>query len=194
VRTSGLSYWVVRRILKGLNFILMSDQSDEKERLIRGRVLQISATIEMVLARIILFSNLSNPKDEQVIFKSMMMSGKIKKASEMIKQYYPSIYSENKEVFEELNSAKDFRNRITHCSFNWDDPMLMSFQVWDLEIGEDGIQYYSPIRYTIDQIFSEIERLKRVTISILKITIAIEDGLQNKYPDFLNAVGQGRHL
>ena len=165
------------------------EQSLQKEYLIRGRIIEISSTIESLVARLILLVNISNPdKNDNIPFKSMNYNGKLLKLIKLFKLYYENDYTQNLEVFEKLDSIKEFRNRVAHCIFKWNDPSLMSFEIIDADILEDGTHHFASFKYSIQDCFKKIDEFKDATISLLKLTIKIEDDLGQKIPGFLELI------
>ncbi len=158
--------------------------ANDKEILIRGRILQLSAKIESILAKIILVSKMEDLQAEAVKFKGMMLHGKIEYSQKTLEQYHPTIYERQKSVFEDLLKLKDFRNKIAHCEITWNYDDLSYYTVWDISISEDNIQFYYPFNYTINETFERIEEFKQVGASLVKILIEIQEKFNAQYPGF----------
>lgn len=163
-------------------------QSEEKEYLLRGRVINISSQIESLIARMIILVNFEQLSEENVPFKKMNYNAKLSKLISLFKQYYPIDYQSSRTVFDNLDSIKEFRNKMAHCIFQWNDPSLQSLMVVDAEIAEDGTHYFDGTKYSFTDVLKKIDDFKGAAIGLLHLIIQIEDRLGQKHPGFLELI------
>jgi hypothetical protein len=135
-------------------------QSEEKEYLIRGKTIALTAQIEAIVASIMLISNIANPRDELVELKGLMINEKLKRAKEILKKFHPNVYKKAKPLFRRYKKISVFRNQIAHCVFEWNDPTLLSFCVWDIKDSPDG-HYFDLVRYSVQESDDNIELLQQ---------------------------------
>ncbi len=166
-----------------------------KEILIRGRVVEISARIENCIKAIIYLAsqntkaNLSD-KDILINYKDYHYDEKLTEACNLIKKFYPQFAERAISVVGKTKKYISYRNRVTHCSFYWDDPSLKSFTIWDVvNIKEDGkpLQHHAPFVYTIEQHDENVSELKKITLEWLELTQAIADDIGTKIPGFFRS-------
>jgi hypothetical protein len=167
------------------------NESIVKEEIIRGQVMLVSAKIELILCRIIILSNVSNPKDEIIKFKKMMMGQKIEKAKKCLSETHANLFAEHQEAFSDLDKVKEFRNIIAHCPFRWHDPSLLSLEIWDVNIHSDGQHVIEPTVYTMEYCVLKILELQNALIKLLKLDIEIENILKTTHPEFSKLIKQG---
>jgi hypothetical protein len=159
-------------------------QANDKEILLRGRVLQITALLENYLKRVLLTLKANIGDDEIIKFKEMGLNNKIIMIKDLVKIHYPTLYSSIKKAIKKYQKACVFRNQLAHCLITWSDPTLLTFEVWDIEVDSDGIHIIKPITYTVHQAMEEIEKLKAACVEVIKSTMPIQDEFDRRFPGF----------
>jgi hypothetical protein len=159
-------------------------QAEDKERLLRGRALQITALLENYLIRVLLILKANIGDDEIIKFKEMGLSSRIIMIKDLIKIHYPTLYSSTKKAIKKYEKACKFRNRMAHSLITWHDPTLLTFEVWDIEVDRDGIHNMMPIKYTLHEALEEIEKLKGACVEVIKSTMPIHDEFDRRFPGF----------
>ncbi len=162
-------------------------QANDKEILLRGRVIQLTAMLENYLSRVILTLKANIGDDEIVRFKDMGLNNKIMMIKELVKTYYPTLYNGTKKAIKKYERACKFRNRMAHSLITWPDPTLLTFEVWDIEVDNEGIHNFMPIKYTVHQALEEIEKLKITCVEVIKSTMPIQDDFEKLFPGFLKS-------
>jgi|GEM_PF-3501168 len=163
-----------------------------KENLIRGRIVEISARIENALKAIILLAtqnkmtlDISEEEEKRLLIKyrGMRFDQKVSKALDLINEYYPTLKDKAQSTFNRAGEIFLYRHRVTHCTFEWPDKSLSYFHIWDI-IETDGVQHHAPFKYTIEQHLANVEEFKRVAVASLEIVQEIAKDINGKLPGF----------
>ncbi|TMI62824.1 MAG: hypothetical protein E6H07_15580 [Bacteroidetes bacterium] len=157
----------------------------ETEITLRGTVLTVSVNIEVVLMRIIYFSNgehYENPKSPSLKIKNLTFSSKINRVKEVLKLHHSDLLAEYQNLFTTLEGFLVIRNQIAHCAIYWIDEKLNDFEIWDVVEG-DIVQYYSPIKYTRVEIATAIiEYFNKITPPLLSLENEVSLRLKLSHP------------
>jgi hypothetical protein len=114
----------------------------------------------------------------------MGLKDKIKMIKKLVRANYPAIYSQVNKSIKKYQGACKFRNQLAHCLITWHDPTLMSFQIWDIEIDNEGIHIIAPVVFTINEARGKIEKLKETCLGIIQATMPIQNDFDSRFPNF----------
>lgn len=152
-----------------------------KELSIRGSILQVCAKIEMVLCQIMIINDFGNLKKKHIPFQDLRFYEKINKAQFHIKQFSPSLYTKNKQIFGKLHVLKDFRNKMAHCGMTWEGE---DFVIWEIEVDKkDKVHSFYPVKFTVSQAELKLKELKSIHLSLCKISLEMMEPVRKKFPD-----------
>ena len=141
----------------------MSNLSDEAFYLtqdlevnIRGRYLRFSASIEGLMTKCIVYLNevktLSTGNEDTIDFNNFTFFKKEDKFKKLIEFVYNDLYQANHELFQNLITFRNMRNKMAHCYFTWDESDLSSVTIWDLEHKNDKPHKVIPTKYQLQEI------------------------------------------
>ena len=167
----------------------------EKEILLRGSVLQVSARIEMVLLRVVLVSNADDMETAINGFKAKTMHQKIVAAKDALQLKYNSLYLKNEQAFIDLNEMRHFRNRFAHCIIEWDGQSVIRFKIVEANSQKHPTTQqlsvtFQPFHYTLDSFQIELEKLSNVLTELMVLNNDIEAILKQKYPRLYHSITQ----
>ncbi len=130
----------------------MDETVTQKEIDIRGKALTISTTIETQMVRIVLFSNGEqyNPSSEERLdLKNFTFHKKLELMKKKVAKHHPDLMTKYSKLMEDLIVFKEFRNKMAHCSFSWEEDGE-HFKIWD---ASDDFTYFVPTLTSAKEIF-----------------------------------------
>lgn len=87
----------------------------------RGRVMQMSADLEMVLFRIIMYSVIEDPIEVDREYRKLSLGKKVEMMRNDLKKYHPSVFKKHIGLIKKLDKITEFRNIIAHKLILWDE-------------------------------------------------------------------------
>lgn len=163
----------------------MATEAKKLEIQFRGECIFFTSQIESWLGKIILFIKWEHPELQlkNVDFKQLKFANKIDKVASLFKKFYPDIISNNPALFPDLQRVRLFRNRVAHCEFSWDenDKDLSYFEVWDIEEDEERNQFFTPIRYEMDEAIAELDHTVKTGGCLLEITRTFQNKFNERF-------------
>jgi hypothetical protein len=155
-----------------------------EEAKIRGLCAAISADMESLLFRLILYCIID---DSQVAFREfskMTMGGKIHWAQKDLKKYHNAKYLEHKEDFKWLWQFNGFRGQLIHCDFVWKDEGYNEFDVLDIQLVNDEWRIV-PITYTKQDVAKRLGDFGQMIKKFGETTLDIIKVVTQKYPELI---------
>lgn len=167
----------------------LEQQAQDKEFKIRGRIIQITSTLENFLVKAILITKSNAGEDDNMPFDDMGLTDKIMMLKKVIKQHHPTIFPDIKKAIKKYLKACKFRNQMAHCTIEWPDETLQTFVVFDTGVAEDGMHIITPVVYTTVQALEEIEKTKAVGAEIINLIKPISDEFDRRIQELFRPKG-----
>jgi hypothetical protein len=153
-----------------------------EESKIRGLCAAISADMESLLFRLILYCILNDPSVAFRDFGKMTMGGKIHWAQKDLKKYHNDKYLEHEEDFKWLWRFNEFRGQLIHCDFVWKDKDYYQFDVLDIQLINNQWRVL-PITYTRQNVIKRLADFGQLIKKFGETTLDIIEVVTQKYPE-----------
>jgi hypothetical protein len=154
--------------------------------LLRGMVAQVSADIEWLLLRIILYCIVDDPSVAVRKFNKMTLGDKISWAKKDLEKYYHDKYKQHEKEFTHLLSFNNLRKLFIHGEIKWDNNQYNSFKIYYLE-WQNKKWRLKPTAFTKKEIALKVSEFGNTIISFAKTAKDIIEKVQEKYPDLTNS-------
>jgi hypothetical protein len=153
-----------------------------QESKIRGLCAAISADMEALLFRLILYCTIDDPAVVYRDFSKITLKKKIKWAERDIQTHYNEKYKLIRNEFEPLRLFNEFRGRLIHCDIIWKDQTYNEFSVLDIQ-KIDGEWRIVPIIYTKQQVVKRLAEFGKQIVNFAHITKDIIAIVEKKHPE-----------
>ncbi len=157
-----------------------------EEAKIRGLCAAISADMESLLFRLILYCIIDDPSVAFREFSTMTLGGKLHWAQKDLKKYHHSKYLEHEEDFKWLWEFNKFRGQLIHCDFVWKDKTYNQFDVLDIQLINDEWRIV-PITYTKQDVVKKLGDFGIMIKKFGETTLDIIEAVTQKYPNLINS-------
>ena len=121
----------------------------------------------------------------------MSYDAKINLAINLVKQFYSDHHSKTYKIFSKVKRHIKYRHRIAHCNFEWHDPTLLSFTVWDL-VKTKGknkeSQHHRQFIYTVDVSNKILLEFLSAAKDLQILCETISDDISIKLPNFFSCI------
>lgn len=159
-----------------------------KEVNMRGTCMTMSADMEGLLLKIILYCIVDDPHATVRKFKGLMMGKKIEMAEADLKHYHPDEYSEREEDFKVMWEFNRIRRILAHCLIMWDEEEKSTEYFYYVDmIEEQGIYRMVRPRMTMKEVLDKIDAFKKSMLKMAFFTQKLIEDFNHKYPNFLNS-------
>jgi hypothetical protein len=153
-----------------------------EESKIRGLCAAISADMESLLFRLILYCIIGDPSVAFRDFGKMTMGGKIHWAQKDLKKYHREKFLAHEEDFKWLWQFNEFRGQMIHCDFVWKDKNYHQFDVLDIQLINDAWRVV-PITYTNQDVIKKLADFGQMIKKFGETTLDIIEVVTQKYPE-----------
>lgn len=162
-------------------------KSLEHEARLRGIVAAVSADMESLLLRLILYTIVDKPTEAFRNFKNLTMGKKLKWAEKDLKRFDMPRYLKHQQDFEELWEFNTLRGQLIHCIIRWpDEPNFFQFDIIDIQkIGEEWRMI--PIRYTKLEVIQKVMGFRDLILRFAETCKDLIEEVHKKYPDLIRS-------
>ncbi len=158
-----------------------------KEINLRGMCMVMSADMEALLLKIILYCIVDDPNATIRKFKGMMMGSKIEMAEKDLKQYHPEEYTKYEDDFKIMWEFNKLRVILAHCLIMWDEEKKSTDFFYYTELIKEQ-ENYRMVRYKmlIQVVIDKLESFKGSIFKMACMAQRMIDEFNHKYPNFLS--------
>ena len=151
---------------------------------LRGKWVTVSAQLEFLLSKIIIYANNKNPLVNRE-FNKVKFWRKIKWAKEDLSNSYPQLYAELEPYFATLDGLIEIRNNIAHRSFQFDENETdKSFVIVTDIVWKDGDNVMELIKYPLDFLDEKYIAFKDTTRQMINAWIHLVNDFSKDNPNF----------
>lgn len=144
-----------------------------QELKIRGAWISISADLEFLLSKIIIYCDSKNPRFIRK-FKKTMLKDKILWAQSELKKHHPTKFYELASCFEKIEELKEIRNQMAHCDISFDPNESNKDRIFIRQFFYDELSQENKletIEYSLNDLYLEVEKFRNVIKEILNTWI-----------------------
>ena len=120
----------------------------------------------------------------------LTFGGKISRLKEVLVKFHPDLVVKYSMLFDNLNTFKKFRDKMAHCSFEW-EYSTVKFDIIENVEDETGFQYYKAFPYSVVQARLATVDGAALTVPLLQLSSEIELRLKNHHPNVYASLGFG---
>ncbi len=156
----------------------------EQEARIRGLFAAVSADIEGLLLRIILYCIIDKPNVAFHNFKNMTLGGNLQWAIKDLKQYDIKRYLKHKEDFDWLKKFNTIRGQLIHCDIIKHSKDFLEFTLIDIQLINKEWRIVQ-IKHTKLALLDQLFEFKKVILRLADTCKEMIEEVQFKYPDLI---------
>jgi hypothetical protein len=170
------------------------------ETRLRGSCLVVSVNIEMILMRIIYFSNAEQwdkPQSSPYLkIKKLTFGKKIDRTKGLMNKFHKDLLQSNGKLFKNLNLFKEIRNKIAHCAMLWIGDEQEKLEIYDVVELPNKFEFYVAKEYNYDELsLRVINMFKEIVGPLVSLQNEVERRLSQNYPELYSllsgALGSG---
>ncbi len=154
----------------------------EQEARVRGLVAAVSADMEALLFRLILYCSIDDPEAADRNFTKLTLTDKIILARRDLRKNYPERFEKHKKHFAALNKFNTFRGRLIHCDIVWDEKKEKQFSVLDVKLVNKKWKIV-PIKYTLEEVARKCFEFGQLILEFAHSAKDIIAIVAQKYPE-----------
>lgn len=154
----------------------------EEEAKVRGLFAAVSADIEALLLRIILYCIVDKPNVAFHNFKKMTLGGKLHWAQKDLKKYDKQRYLQHKEDFDWLFKFNEIRGQLIHCDIVWSNKDFSEFKIIDIQL-VDGEWRIIPVLHTKKDLLTQLLKFRTVILKFAETCKEMIAEVNQKYPE-----------
>ena len=163
----------------------MSEENTPIEIDLRGAALKVSVTIEQLLMVIVYMSNAeqySEKNSKNLKIKNSTFGEKLVRVRNLLGRYHKDLLLKYCVLFEELNTFKEFRNKMAHCVFEW-NYSTATFNIMDVVEDESEFQFLKAFPFSVME--AKIATLKglRLTEPLKNLSKEVSFRLKANHPE-----------
>jgi len=154
----------------------------EHEARIRGLFAAVSADMESLLLRFILYCIVDKPGVAFHNFKKMTLGGKIHWAIKDLKQYDNARYIKHKEDFDWLKEFNDLRGQLIHCDIIDNNSDFTEFTMMDIQLVEREWRIVQ-IKHTKENLLEQLMKFRMVILTMAETCKEMIEEVNHKFPE-----------
>ncbi|MBI1783036.1 MAG: hypothetical protein HYR66_16975 [Sphingobacteriales bacterium] len=155
-----------------------------EEAKVRGLCAAVSADMEALLLRLILYCIVDKPNEAYRKFRHLTLGQKIRWAKKDLKEFYPKKFEQHKNDFENLSKFNEFRGQLIHCDIIWKDDTYNIFSVLDIRKIKNEWRIV-PVQYSKHDVALKVSEFGKLIINFAQTTKNIIEEVENKYPELI---------
>ena len=156
-----------------------------KEVHLRGVCMVMSADMEALLLKIILYCIVDDPNATIRQFEGMMLGSKLNMAKQDLKKYHPKEFKKYAQDFKQMEKFSKLRGKLAHCQMMWDENKADSSFFYYIDIKKIKGEYrmIRP-KLSIAHVTKKTDEFKQNILKMASVAQKMVEEFNNKYPEF----------
>jgi hypothetical protein len=156
-----------------------------KEVNMRGACMTMSADMEALLLKIILYCIVDDPNATIRQFEGMMLGAKLQMAKGDLRKYHPKVFTKHSAEFKQMEKFTKLRGKLAHCQIMWDENGKDSSWFYYIDIKKIKGEYriIRP-KLSVEYVGKKMDAFKKSIFNMAEVAQKMITEFNLKYPNF----------